>query len=471
MELHDTAMSQYMEKLTSQIRNKRAKYMVKQEIQSHIEEQVHTYVQNGLESTEALERAVKDMGDPVEVGIEMDRIHRPRSGWKLLLLIAGFSAAGLLAQYFSFYRISGELTIYPMVDYLFQKQCIYTVFGLILMVAVYYVDYSVISKYGRQIGVLSLLFLIFICSGPLSLPVVNGSHAYIKCILYLFIPVYGGILYHCRTYRSMGIVLGFLWIAAAFWVGVTQIGGGLGVTLDMAAVCYMMLLLAVGKGWFRVKKNAAALALMIGLPAAAAGIAIAKSAPYQIMRLKVMLNPESYAQTVGYQASIARELVKNLAWYGAERNTNLSIENMPAGALPDVHYNYIMLQIASVWGILAVCVLAGSLLALLGYLLFMIHRQKNQIGQVIGFGCMMVLAVETVRNLFNNFGFYTLSTGGLPFFSYGQCHTLAVYTLLGVLLSIYRYQDLIWERLPHQKERKKGILARLGNYQIRIERL
>lgn len=463
MESHDLSVSQYLEQLTGQIRSKHAKSLVEQEILAHIEEQADAYRQSGAGYEEAQKKAVKDMGDPVTVGIEMDRIHRPRSGWKFLLIIAGFSAMGLLVQYLCLYQFLGELKINQAVISI-SKQAIYTIGGLLLMVAIYYADYSAISKYGKQIGIF-FLFLIVICSGPYPIPILNGSHAYIKSVLYLFVPIYGGILYRYRAYHGMGIVFGLLWLAAAFLVGVTQIGGGLGVTLDMVAVCYFMLLLAIGKGWFQVKKKVAA-ALMVGVPAAAGGIGIVCTAPYLMMRLSVMLHPELYAQTAGYQSVTAQALVKKLTWYGAKRNAEAGIASMPAGALADVRSDYIMLQIASVWGILAVCVLAGALLGFFGYLFYMIHRQKNQLGQVIGFGCIMVLAAETGQSLFNNFGFYTVSAGGLPFFSYGGYHTLTVYALFGVLLSIYRYQDLLLAQLP--KPNKKGILAR---YKIKLERL
>ncbi len=46
---------------------------------------------------------------------------------------------------------------------------------------------------------------------------------------------------------------------------------------------------------------------------------------------------------------------------------------------------------------------------------------------------------------------------------------MAVYGLLGILLSIYRYQDLIWEKNPEKED--YNVLARLGRYRIRIEKM
>ena len=39
------------------------------------------------------------MGDPVEVGIEMDQIHRPKMAWKMIGLIAILNLAGILLMY------------------------------------------------------------------------------------------------------------------------------------------------------------------------------------------------------------------------------------------------------------------------------------------------------------------------------------------------------------------------------------
>ena len=100
----------------------------------------------------------------------------------------------------------------------------------------------------------------------------------------------------------------------------------------------------------------------------------------------------------------------------------------------------------------------------------MIRRQKNQLGKMVGYGCVMVLAVEMVRSLLNGFGFYTISSGGMPFFSFGRCHTITIYALLGVIFSIYRYQELVWEKNEDGNVQEKGVLAKLGKYRIRIER-
>ena len=54
---------------------------VRREIEQHLDEQIGEYLMEGMEPEEAEKEAVKQMGDPVETGISLDRIHRPRMPW------------------------------------------------------------------------------------------------------------------------------------------------------------------------------------------------------------------------------------------------------------------------------------------------------------------------------------------------------------------------------------------------------
>lgn len=76
-------MEEYLEKLLSQIRCKKARPYIAGEIRSHIEDQMKDNIVGGMTEKEAENNAVADMGDPVAVGISLDRIHKPKIAWKL----------------------------------------------------------------------------------------------------------------------------------------------------------------------------------------------------------------------------------------------------------------------------------------------------------------------------------------------------------------------------------------------------
>ena len=59
---------------------------VARELADHIQDQAQAYEESGVEHDQAIEMAVHEMGDPVEIGVALDRIHRPQIDWKMLLL-------------------------------------------------------------------------------------------------------------------------------------------------------------------------------------------------------------------------------------------------------------------------------------------------------------------------------------------------------------------------------------------------
>ena len=61
-------MDEFMKILTDQIRCVKAREGVAQEISNHILDQAEAYEQTGISHEQALERAVREMGDPVEIG-------------------------------------------------------------------------------------------------------------------------------------------------------------------------------------------------------------------------------------------------------------------------------------------------------------------------------------------------------------------------------------------------------------------
>ena len=58
----------YLEALIAQIREKRAREQVYHEVKGHLDDQKAAYVADGMTDEEAEEKAVADMGDPLEAG-------------------------------------------------------------------------------------------------------------------------------------------------------------------------------------------------------------------------------------------------------------------------------------------------------------------------------------------------------------------------------------------------------------------
>lgn len=138
----------YIQILTDQIRCVKARDMVADEIKMHIEDQALSYREQGMKEDQAIEAAVRDMGDPVEVGVSMDRIHRPQISWSMIALMTVIGMVSILLH-----AIFGSSDPGLGWDYVL-KQTMYTLIGFLAMVLVCMMDYSFLADHcvGTALG-------------------------------------------------------------------------------------------------------------------------------------------------------------------------------------------------------------------------------------------------------------------------------------------------------------------------------
>ena len=429
----------YVQALVSQMRCKKAREAVAKELENHIEEAAGTYEAFGLSQEEACKKAIRQMGDPVEVGMEMDRIHRPRMEGGMLGVIFLLSALGLLVQYRLGIMTGAEI---------FGRQCAYTILGLAGMLAVYFLDYSVLGTYTYPIyGGFLLLILavgIFVKVGAYRFQ--YGAADDFGMVLYLFVPVFGAILYHHRGSGYGGLLrclmLGAIPLCLCFgWISLFFGQGGsfpLSYRLNLAVILAILLFLAVARGWFAVKRGRAMAALLFGLVGVPGIVLLAGMRyfleEYQRARILAWILPGYGVESYGMAA--ARSIL------GCSRLVGQAGGSMPLMESRLVHREYVFAQLLAGFGVLAgVCVLV-LLLALVLRIFHISVRQQNLLGQMAGLGCGLVFFVQILECILLNLGIGVETQSFLPFFSYGGSATVVCYLLLGVVLSIYRYKDI-----------------------------
>lgn len=89
--------SEYLEIVKEQIRQKQMQEELAEELSCHIEDQAEVYRSLGYPVEKAMEKAVEDMGDPVETGVQLDLVHQPKLDKRLLgIFILVWLIGGLL---------------------------------------------------------------------------------------------------------------------------------------------------------------------------------------------------------------------------------------------------------------------------------------------------------------------------------------------------------------------------------------
>ena len=459
---------EFLQTVTEQIRCRRVRDAIVEELENHILDQAQDYMDEGMEKECAMESAVRDMGDPVEIGAALDRIHRPRTSWGIIAL-AGIISLFSLALHAALASAGADWEG----DYYFRRQLGYTVVGFALMLLIYRMDYSFLRGRSRYIA---LGFMAFIIGGTLLRgTTVHGAYRYIRLtqgihipvctVILLLVPVYGAILY---DYRGCGYSIlwkMFLWAAVPV-LFILQMPS-LTTAIVMGMSFAILFSVAVAKDWFHVNKKAVLAVLWFFIclvPAGIIGMALSADgerpgllAAYQIQRLRTFVNINS-ANAENYAAVKIKQIMQNS--YLTGRNTeNL---NRVLNELPDFNSDYVFVSIMAAYGILAACLAAALLLGIIGKTFHMSFKQKNQLGMITGCGCGVVFLIQTLLSIMVNLNLMPNTSTTLPFFCFGGGSTIVSYILLGLVLSIYRYKDILIERPAGEMQGRSRISVKIS---------
>ena len=444
-------METYLEKLLSQIRCKKARPYIAEEIRDHIECQIADNLSEGMSYEEAEKNAVTDMGDPVEVGISLDRIHKPKIAWKLLVIVGILSLLGILLQQ-SILSQPGyqELETWRQEVYRYTTEgfvsCI--VIGFLLMCVIYFLDYTLIAKYSRFIGVFIIILGGLRLTGFFGVDI-NGVGNWvgfgmfrvsITSLMMFYVPMYGAILYKYKNGGGLALLKALLWLILPVFI--TSRIPSLGVAAIMMVSMLIELTVAVWKGWFKLPVKKTIIGMWLFFTAAPALLLTVKYAfhlleTYQEARIRSYFTASGDAN---YMTSMLRKFNENILLWG---NSGKDV----VGGLPEFNQDYIFSYILNSYGLLAGIFVAVLLAALVVFMFGTSARQKNELGMVMGFGCGMIILLNVSLNLAGIFGWIPLTSTFLPFLSAGRNNILLCYALVGIILSIYRYKDVYPKKL------------------------
>ena len=434
-------MEEYLNNLLDQIRCKKAHAAIREELESHISDQIEDNMKAGMTREEAEKAAVCDMGDPVTTGISLDQIHRPKMARQMIVLMAVIMFAGVLIHWMMGAPVA----------------CMQTISGFCLMFFICHLDYTRIAAIAKVIAAGIILVGIY----ALFFGVRFGGNIFVASLLWfrismfsflmLYVPVYGAILYSYYGEGYKGLVKAALWAVPPLFIALMM--SSLTLFLILSVCMVSLLVLAVVKKWFQVKQKRVVIGAAI-LVLAITGILQIANAPYQMDRIRNFLAGD-------VESNYVTKVLKNC--FSGSILIGKGVEELKT-TLPDYNNSFILAYLTGTYGYI-ICVAVCAVLVLLIVAIFsIVFRQKNQLGMMMGFGSGMILFTNIAINLLENFGILPTSQTFLPFFSKGGSCMYVCYILMGVILSVYRYKDVYSVHLPKQKGR-----ARLPKVRLIIE--
>lgn len=446
-------LEEYLSELGGQIRDDQARSFVEDEVRCHIMDQAEAYESDGMVREDALITAVREMGDPVSVGIDLDKIHRPHMEWRFLIYVLFISILNLGIQYLINKYISFE-SDGNIVTHFSGTSIISTFGGLSAMLVMYRLDYTILAGRSRIAG-LGYLIIITILSS-LCESYVNGGKTWISiddlsvssfALMTAFLPLFAGILYDYRGKGKSAIVKILLWMFVPVSVGRCCCRLIFSSAIFILSAETILFILALYKGWYTVNIKAVLLG-GVGITIILAAARLMLAAEYQKQRIMYWLahfgigNYSANADhTINY---VCRQLTNVFAHSNVVRKSDEAIAIMKE--LPSFQGDLILGSVAATCGIIAAISLLVCLLVLSVYIFSISLRQRNALGYIIGCSCGVAIGLQSFANILAVFGILPFMFTFLPFFGGGFSTIVVDYALLGLVLSIYRYKDIRKEK-------------------------
>ena len=197
-------ISAFVEAVGAEIRWKKARPLLTEEIRTHLLDQRDACVAQGMAEDEAQAEAVRQMGDPVALGADLDRVHRPRPQWGLLALALMLAAAGAFLRF----SLTADVPYVSLQDR--QMDLLGGLMGAAALAAGYLLDVSALGR--RAWWTCAALMAVFLCFLPWR---VNGPAWLSAQLLSLFALTLALVLWKQRGRRWRGAAVCLSWTALA----------------------------------------------------------------------------------------------------------------------------------------------------------------------------------------------------------------------------------------------------------------
>jgi cell division protein FtsW (lipid II flippase) len=373
---------EYSESVCGQIRWKKAHSVISKEIENHLIDQRDAYIANGADEITATDNAIFQMGDPVVVGTQLDRIHRPRPQWTMILLATILLFGGIILRAYINYGLT-------------PKELISAFIGLGFMTAAYLSDFTLIGKYPKTVyfSILALSIAALLIS-----PTINGRAYYAGFMPLLFPLGFAAVLYVTRDKGYLGIILcGMSFLLPAFFSLLVRSISGFALYTVTGLI---ILSFAIAKRWFRINRLFGC--LLVYIPAA---ITLLLVVMRSWNRLRIALDPSSDPARGGWVGIVIRSLLDGSKLFG--RGNMPSEYAMLGFPLPQdsIDTDFLLTYLIFKFGWITFIAIMSMLLFFIIRGFMLCFRQKSCLGLVVSLSVMLTFTMQVIGYVIANLGF------------------------------------------------------------------
>ena len=429
-------ISDFLNKVCGEIKYKGVHGNISTELQGHIYEIMENYIESGMDKDRAIQKAVEQMGDPIGIGKELNKTHRPKTEWSIILLIGAMVLIGGI----TLFSVASDTASSINFDQFFKSYLVYTLIGIGVFVPCYFFDYTKLEKYSLYIFLSTIIFLF--ASAKFGRQVIG---------LPLFLTSFSGLANKWDT-GSIKDMLKLLTLATlAIFV---MIEASFATAILLSAGFLIIITKAILNKGFKGNRKGFLFSIYGG------GITLismlllwvnnAVGSNYKATRLFIFLNPHLDPDGAGYINLLLKEMLPGAKLFGKSDNLYLNHQGVNRIVLPEANTDLVFAYIVSAFGWI-VGIITMIVIALTVTRMFLTIRKINhQYGRYLASAIVSVFSLQALANILMNTGMFPIYTGpfpissfSLPFISYGGTNFVINMALMGLLLSVYRRKDLV----------------------------
>ncbi|MGE6401046.1 FtsW/RodA/SpoVE family cell cycle protein [Bacillus cereus] len=408
----------FLTEVTNHIKSKEAKSFVATELEFHLKQAKNTWIEKGLSEEVAEVKAVEQMGSPVKLGQELNKLHKPKVDWFLIILLVTAMGLGFL-----------PIIAFGHTNDLLMNKVIFVILGAATAIGMMLFDYRKLERLGWMFyttGVLILLMLYCFPNASMAgEPLIKIGPIAIDCLMAVpFFFLAWASFFNNGRLKVIHLVVLYLFSLYLFFIVST-----------FSTIFIYITMIFVMLWWSKLGKKKALIITIVPICLLIIRIFFSWSAVkgYHLDRFLGYLNPERDAGGAGFMYVRLKEVMSSAGWFGTSGDTKF---------IPDPDTDFVFASLTYYYGYVLALILVFVLSLFVARLVVISYKINDSYGKLLLVGGMTLFVVQFIYNVGMILGLLPIASISLPFISYGVTPTVFHALLMGIVLSVYRRKDI-----------------------------
>ncbi|PEF12567.1 cell division protein FtsW [Bacillus thuringiensis] len=406
----------FLKEVTNHIKSKEAKDLVATELDFHLKQAKNMWVEKGLSEEVAEDKAVEQMGSPIKLGQELNKLHKPKVDWFLIGLLVAAMGLGFL-----------PVLAFGYTNDVIMNKVIFVILGVVTAFGMMLIDYRKLERGGGlfyTIGVLILLMLYCFPNASLTgEPLIKIGPIEIDCLIAVpfFFLAWASFFNNSRL-KVMHLVVLYLFSLYLFLIVST-----------LSSIFVYMTMVFVMLWWSKLGKKTALIITVVPICLFIIRASVSWSSGYHLDRILGYLNPESDAGGAGFMYIRLKEVMSSAGWFGTSGDTKF---------IPAADTDFVFASLTYYYGYVLALVLVVILSLFAVRIMNIAYKINDGYGKLLLVGGVTLFVIHFICNVGMTLGILPRVSISLPFISYGLIPTLFHAFIMGIVLSVYRRKDI-----------------------------